>query len=49
VVEIFGDENGMPEQECACSVKLCAAHNDKSIPLKPTAKHHHLHAATGQA
>lgn len=39
----------MSEQECSCFVELCAAHNDKSISLKPTARHHHLHAATGAA
>jgi hypothetical protein len=49
VADLFGEENGMPEQECACSVELGAAHNDKNISLKPTAKHHHLHAATGPA
>jgi len=49
VADLFGEEDGMPEQECACSVELCAAHNDESISLKPTAKHHHLCAATGPA
>jgi hypothetical protein len=49
VAGLFGEETGMPEQECVCSVELCVAHNDKSISLKPTAKHHHLHATTGPA
>jgi hypothetical protein len=49
VAYLFGEEYSMPEWECACSVEQCAAHNDKSISLKPAAKHHHLHAATGPA
>jgi hypothetical protein len=49
VADLFEEENGMPEQECACSVELGAAHNDKNISLKSTAKHHHLRAAAGPA
>jgi len=29
VADLFGEENGMPEQECACSVELGAAHSDE--------------------
>lgn len=49
MADLFGEENGMPEQECACSVELCAAHNNKNIFLKSPAKHHHIRPATGPA